>query len=242
MFSRSGDRRARCPGARLIPRRSRRGSATASPTATSWPRADPCERRRRRRRQELPAAGVPRRPGARPRRRRDALRRLPRGRKATCRAAWPSSCAARPAPRSPTEWELGALYPASAARRRRSRSNRSVLADVCEAVIGAVFLDGGYAAARAVIEKAFGAADEGARRAAANPKTVLQEWALAPRPADPGLRDGRAVRAPTTRRASASRSRSRASSRREGTGPRSARPSRTRPRTSSCAKACGSVP
>src|ERR687898_2452719 len=36
------------------------------------------------------------------------------------------------------------------------RHSRPILADVCESLIGAVFLDGGYDAARRLIERAFG--------------------------------------------------------------------------------------
>lgn len=59
------------------------------------------------------------------------------------------------------------------------RRNAAVMADVCEAILGAVFLDGGYEAARAVIAAAFAtplviaAVGERGRDA----KTALQEWA-----------------------------------------------------------------
>jgi ribonuclease III len=57
------------------------------------------------------------------------------------------------------------------------RKSRPILADVCEAIIGAVFLDGGYAAARALVERAFGERMTSERRPLRDPKTVLQEWA-----------------------------------------------------------------
>jgi ribonuclease III len=60
--------------------------------------------------------------------------------------------------------------------RTASRANRSILGDVCEAIIGAVFLDGGYDAAREVVESGFGAAIAGAAAARRDPKTALQEW------------------------------------------------------------------
>ena len=57
------------------------------------------------------------------------------------------------------------------------RSRAAILADVCEALIGAVFLDGGYQAAVAVVEHLWG----DRLRASASPvrdaKTALQEWA-----------------------------------------------------------------
>jgi ribonuclease-3 len=59
------------------------------------------------------------------------------------------------------------------------RTNRGILADVCEALIGALFLDGGLDPARRFIERAWQPMvdrDEGAQRDA---KTRLQEWAQA---------------------------------------------------------------
>ena len=55
----------------------------------------------------------------------------------------------------------------------------AVLSDVCESVIGAVFVDGGYAPARRVIESAWRPllAELGERTS--DPKSSLQEWAQA---------------------------------------------------------------
>jgi ribonuclease-3 len=57
------------------------------------------------------------------------------------------------------------------------RSRTAILADVCEALIGAVFIDGGYPAASKMIERLW----EQRMRAPARPlrdaKTILQEWA-----------------------------------------------------------------
>jgi ribonuclease-3 len=75
-------------------------------------------------------------------------------------------------------WELG-LSVRIGAKEAAIRKNRSVLADVTEAVIGAVFLDAGYPAARAVVEKAFGPRMQALAKPPSNPKAVLQEWALA---------------------------------------------------------------
>jgi ribonuclease-3 len=59
------------------------------------------------------------------------------------------------------------------------RLRTAILADVCESLIGAVFLDGGYADAAGVVERLWDAR----MRAPAGPlrdfKTVLQEWAQA---------------------------------------------------------------
>jgi ribonuclease III len=59
------------------------------------------------------------------------------------------------------------------------RNRTAILADVCEALIGAVFIDGGYEAAAGLIVRLW----EERMRAPARPlrdaKTVLQEWAQA---------------------------------------------------------------
>ena len=66
----------------------------------------------------------------------------------------------------------------------------SILADALEAVIGAVFLDGGYASAQAVVQRLFGEviqsteADSWAKDA----KTELQEWLQARRISVPAYR------------------------------------------------------
>ncbi|MDE2578968.1 MAG: ribonuclease III [Hyphomicrobiales bacterium] len=53
----------------------------------------------------------------------------------------------------------------------------AILGDICEAVIGAVFIDGGYDAAATLVERAFGPRMTAARSAARDPKSALQEWA-----------------------------------------------------------------
>ena len=58
------------------------------------------------------------------------------------------------------------------------RQNRSILADACEAIIGAVFLDGGFTPARGLVERAFAGRAHGLADPPSNPKAVLQEWAL----------------------------------------------------------------
>lgn len=57
------------------------------------------------------------------------------------------------------------------------RQRTAILADVCEALIGGVFLDGGYAAAAAVVEQLWGERLRKPARPLRDPKTVLQEWA-----------------------------------------------------------------
>jgi len=57
------------------------------------------------------------------------------------------------------------------------RQRTAILADVCEALVGAVFLDGGYAAGAAVVEQLWGERLRTPARPLRDPKTVLQEWA-----------------------------------------------------------------
>ena len=59
------------------------------------------------------------------------------------------------------------------------RSRTAILADVCEALIGAIFVDGGYPAAAAVIERLWGARMRAPARPLRDSKTALQEWAQA---------------------------------------------------------------
>jgi ribonuclease-3 len=63
----------------------------------------------------------------------------------------------------------------------------SLLADALEAIFGAVFLDGGFDAARAVIERVYAAELAGVDPASLDkdPKTRLQEWLQARRVAVP---------------------------------------------------------
>jgi ribonuclease-3 len=48
---------------------------------------------------------------------------------------------------------------------------------VCESIIGAVFLDGGYGEAKALIARAFADKLTAPQRAMRDPKSALQEWA-----------------------------------------------------------------
>jgi ribonuclease III len=57
------------------------------------------------------------------------------------------------------------------------RERTAILADVCEAVIGAVFLDGDYIAAAALVERLWGERLRRPARPLRDPKTLLQEWA-----------------------------------------------------------------
>jgi ribonuclease-3 len=56
------------------------------------------------------------------------------------------------------------------------RRRAAILADVCEALIGAVFIDGGYAPAATLIERFWQERMLKPARPLRDPKTVLQEW------------------------------------------------------------------
>lgn len=68
------------------------------------------------------------------------------------------------------------------------RKKRAILGDICEAIIGAVFLDGGAEAAERVVRDAFGPKMLEAGRSLRDAKTSLQEWAQARRLAPPRYR------------------------------------------------------
>jgi ribonuclease-3 len=63
--------------------------------------------------------------------------------------------------------------------RSGGRSRIAILADVCESLIGAVFLDGGYKAAKALVERYWSDRMRKPVRPLRDPKTILQEWAQA---------------------------------------------------------------
>jgi len=76
--------------------------------------------------------------------------------------------------------ELGAYMRLSAAElREESAGNRTVLADGLEAVIGAIYRDGGLEAARPVVERLWAGLLEASGAPPTDPKTWLQEWAQA---------------------------------------------------------------
>ena len=59
------------------------------------------------------------------------------------------------------------------------RMRTAILADVCEALIGAVYLDGGYDASVKLVERFWGERMRAPVRPLRDPKTILQEWAQA---------------------------------------------------------------
>lgn len=65
----------------------------------------------------------------------------------------------------------------SGAGAKGERENNSNLEDVCEALIGAMYLDGGLDAARAFIERHWAPLARNVQAAPKDAKTTLQEWA-----------------------------------------------------------------
>ena len=59
------------------------------------------------------------------------------------------------------------------------RGRQAILGDVCEAIIGAVFIDSGFEVAAALVRRSWEPRMLAPRRALQDPKTTLQEWAQA---------------------------------------------------------------
>ena len=57
------------------------------------------------------------------------------------------------------------------------RDKETILADACEALLGAIFLEAGYDKAREIVRKHWGARLEGSPAESADAKSALQEWA-----------------------------------------------------------------
>ena len=78
------------------------------------------------------------------------------------------------------DWCVGPLLRlGSGEAQSGGRGRQAILSDACEALIGAVFLDGGFLAADALVRRAWGPRMRAPRRALQDPKTALQEWAQA---------------------------------------------------------------
>ncbi len=58
------------------------------------------------------------------------------------------------------------------------RRNQTILADVCEAILGAIYLDAGFEAARVIVEAHFHPAEPMAAHRGRDAKSALQEWAM----------------------------------------------------------------
>jgi len=76
------------------------------------------------------------------------------------------------------DWELGKLILMSGGEADSGgRGKKTILANACEAVLGAIFIDGGYAAARDIVHRFWAAELSGYGLATPDAKSVLQEWA-----------------------------------------------------------------
>jgi ribonuclease-3 len=73
--------------------------------------------------------------------------------------------------------QLETVIALGSASRNASRLTAAILADACEAVVGAVFVDAGYAPAFAVVEKFWAERMLARQQMLRDPKTTLQEWA-----------------------------------------------------------------
>lgn len=78
------------------------------------------------------------------------------------------------------EMDIGpALKLGSSESSAGGRLRTTILADACEALIGATFLDGGYNAAESLVERFWKSRMLKPLRPLRDPKTMLQEWAQA---------------------------------------------------------------
>ena len=76
------------------------------------------------------------------------------------------------------EWDVGphvVLGPGEA--RAGGRKKEAILADICESLIGAAFVDGGFEDAQALILRAWGDRITADAEPARDAKTTVQEWA-----------------------------------------------------------------
>ena len=115
--------------------------------------------------------------------------------------------------RSRRDWEVGPhVVLGQGEARAGGRKKAAILADICESLIGAVYLEAASSGAREVV-RALGRAHGRRVEPERDAKTAMQEWAQARAPDRADLCRGRAQRARATRRNSSCRSSSRASSR-----------------------------
>jgi ribonuclease-3 len=77
------------------------------------------------------------------------------------------------------EWGIEAHIRLGDSERSAGAVKTAILGDACESIIGAVFLDAGYLAAREVVVRAFEPRMRAPRRPLRDAKTALQEWAQA---------------------------------------------------------------
>jgi ribonuclease-3 len=73
------------------------------------------------------------------------------------------------------EWDLGRFIVMSGGK--AGSAGRRILGNACEAVLGAIFLDGGYEAARTVVQRFWMSHLSAPELAGPHAKSALQEWA-----------------------------------------------------------------
>lgn len=75
-------------------------------------------------------------------------------------------------------WALGDYLIMSAGEEEQGgRTNRSNLEDACEALLGAIYRDGGYEAAQALVNRFWQMQAQASKAPPKDAKTALQEWA-----------------------------------------------------------------
>jgi ribonuclease-3 len=78
------------------------------------------------------------------------------------------------------DWDVGPYVVLGLGEARGGgRKKAAILSDVCESLIGAVFLDSGFEAARALVERSWGERMTAEREPVRDAKTAVQEWAQA---------------------------------------------------------------
>lgn len=78
------------------------------------------------------------------------------------------------------QWGVGEFLRLGEGEAQTGGAKKSaILGDICESILGAVFLDAGFAASQAMVRKAFTPRMMQTGRPLRDPKTALQEWAQA---------------------------------------------------------------
>jgi ribonuclease-3 len=78
------------------------------------------------------------------------------------------------------DWGVGAVLRLGDGEAQTGGAKKSaILGDICESILGAVFLDAGYGAAEALVRRFFSEKMRNPARPLRDPKTALQEWAQA---------------------------------------------------------------
>lgn len=76
-------------------------------------------------------------------------------------------------------WDVEPFIRLGAGEKGLASLKQAILGDICESIIGAVYLDGGHDAAAALVERSFETRMRKPGRPLRDAKTMLQEWAQA---------------------------------------------------------------